>query len=181
MARHELFLGGGRTVNPETAVYPSVMPSGDAAGAAHKEAAFFALTRDLDFVDSASLRNYIKTATIADGDFLSACLMPKNYMFIGVRVDNLNAVAGLNIDVVLQLAGTDITLVNNLDCSTVSTVFANANGEAMTADVALAMKSLFLGANATVDVLVNAQPASGLSLARIRVSPIVVDFVAGRF
>lgn len=94
MAIHFLHHGGAAVKNIGSHQYPSaeVTPNDGLAQAAHKEHVAFGNTRLLDFSSldgrrQAGLQQYLDTHTIAVGDEIVLCAIPKNSFLIGLATE----------------------------------------------------------------------------------------------
>src|SRR6478752_3543450 len=113
---YDLYLGGGRTTNPDTRMFPSAPydPLAEIKSAAHKAPIAYAITRVIDpsatapvtvngAVGDAALRNWIDfqslSVPLAVGDMLRIAPLPNGQLFDGFFWEVENPLAGFTFSI----------------------------------------------------------------------------------
>jgi hypothetical protein len=110
MAIHELYLGGPQTPNVSRAMLPSApFNAGEAAfqamrPAAHKGPKCFNINRVFDFLEDKSLAEWARHATVAQGDVLSALILPADVVLLGTLI-KVERAAGVALTLTPTLRG----------------------------------------------------------------------------
>lgn len=185
MAVHELYLGGGSGTNYSRAMFPAATfnaaaePFLSMRPAAHKGPKMFALNRVFDFKNDFALREWARNATVAQGDDLSAIVIPKHMILHAVHFD------------VEVAAGVAMTLTPRLRAA--AAAFPTVDGNAVAAQLAQAGVVAAITENGSAATIVpwyiNTPEVLDLRLTawtafgdlRIEVSAIVSDLSSGQY
>lgn len=185
MATHELYLGGPASANYSRAMFPAPAFSASAEPfismrpAAHKGPKTFALNRVFDFRDDFALREWVRNATVAQADKISALVIPQHMILHGVF---------FNVE---RAAGVAMTLTPSLRVA--AAAFPTVNGNAESAALAQAGVVAAITANGSaativpwfiktpdvIDLALTAWTAFGDL--RLEVSAIVTDLSSGQY
>lgn len=172
---HDLYLGGGRTANPNTRMFPSARynPMAVIRAADHKAPVSYALTRVFDptnlsvtnAMGDAAVREYID-ALAADGtplavnDILTLVPLPNGCIFDGFYWEVERPLTGFSFSIgyarigngsytpgaALVPSGTMGTvLLSSQSAASAASGFVDSDGTDMAADTPLALKSLWVG------------------------------------
>lgn len=191
MAVHELYVGGPGTTGFSRSMYPRPTFNPLSAAfqrmtiAAHKGPSQYALTRVLDFKDSASLKNYVSGNTVAQGDQLNIQVIPKNSVVYGFMVEVETPQAGVSLtfrmnDGTAGAAGTAIATA--VDCSVAGSKFAVPAGAAWVTDGAVDMSTAhFTNVPKMLQAVVTALGAGGFGALRLSITPLVSRTEEGQY
>lgn len=146
---YDIYLGGGRTTNPDTRMFPSAPydPLAAIKSADHKSPIAYALTRILDpsatapvtvngAVGDAALRNWIDfqslSVPLAAGDILRVVPLPNGQLFDGFYWEVENPVAGVTFSVAFSRIGNGAYVGGShvIPAGTIGTVLLNAQSAA---------------------------------------------------
>jgi hypothetical protein len=185
MATHELYLGGGTGGNASRAMFPA--PTFNAAAepflsmrpAAHKGPKAFALNRVFDFQNDMSLREWARNATVAQGDDISALVIPKHMLLLGVHFD-VETAAGVAMTITprLRVAAAAFPTV---DGNAVAAQWAQAGvvGAITANGSAATIVPWYINTPEVLDLRLTAWTAFGDL--RIEVSAILIDLSSGQY
>lgn len=181
MAIHELYLGGGRTTNTNSAMFPAptFTQDGTVRPTSHKGNVMFSLSRTFDFRDDRALVHYVKNNTLTAGDYLGAVLIPDKTLLVGVYIEVERAVTGVTL--LARLRDDASTLIATFDGGTVASGYYGAGGAALASGTPGNMVGVYLNDADILDIELDALPVDGVQDLRFTVSPVVIDFKRGQW
>lgn len=184
MAIHELYLGGPQTPNVSRAMLPSApFNAGEQAflamrPAAHKGPKCFNINRVFDFLEDKSLAEFVRHATIAQGDVLSALILPADVVLVGTLI-TVERAAGVAITLTPTLRGgpaypaVNGNVVGKALGAPGVTPSLTASGSAAT------ITSFFVAGPVPLDLTLTA--FTGFGDLRLSISAMVMDYTGGQW
>jgi hypothetical protein len=177
MAEHNLFLGGGRVLNLDYAMFPAaaVTASQHLDIATHKAAQFTWLNRILDFTNDVALKDYVARNPTADdvNEVWNAAVIPAGSIVLGHWYR-----------VATPVSGTTLTIrVKNLDSAATTNIATGVNaGTAAVGYVnsGAGLVGLF-SFNHYLQVVPTAVPGGGIADLRVEVASLVITPFRGEW
>jgi hypothetical protein len=192
MATYELYLGGPRQQNIDWAIFPAATFSSSnvaALGPANKTPVIFGAERTLDFTNDTALAYFYThnlpgtPPTFSNNDFVGTQVIPANSLFLGCWYSINTPVTGGVFSLIVR--GTSQVLVAGVSTTTATSAWVPYNGAGVitTLDTVTATWPKFFHYFATPDIIdtkFTTVPAGGIQALSLTVTPVYLNFQAGR-
>lgn len=177
MAEHNLFLGGGRVANLDSAMFPSAAVSASEVidAATHKGAQVVGINRILDFTNDAALVHYaLNNASVDDANEVwNVGIIPKGAIVLGYYYEIITPVAGLTLTF----------RVKNINSAATTNIAAGVSAAAVTNSYVNAGAGLvgLMAYNHYLQVVPTAVPVGGIADLRLNVQAICIIPFSGEW